>query len=116
MPIGEWGKNRDLRSVAAPGRRWSHRDGYSECMDRWSPPPTPLQRWDARHRTPVVLALVALLLVDLVVGVLDLATRSGFATVGAIGGAAGIISGLLSFRGAAKFVDTWDAEHGQPAS
>ena len=60
--------------------------------------------------------LIASLLVDLVAGVLDLATVSGVTAVGPIGGAAGIVGALVSFRAVAEAVDTWDAKHGQPGS
>jgi hypothetical protein len=82
-------------------------------MDRWSVPPTRFQRWIARHRASLLTVLVALLLADLVLAYLDLTTSSGRTTVGAIGGAAGIIGALVSFRDVAKFVDTWDAKHGK---
>ena len=62
------------------------------------------------------MTLIALLLMDLVVGGLDLAASSGLAGAGAIGGAAGIVGALVSFRAVAKSVDTWDGKHGQPGS
>ena len=57
--------------------------------------------------------MIALLLVALILSVLDLATANGLSAAGAIGGAAGMGGALVSVRIVAKFVDTWDAKHGQ---
>jgi succinate-acetate transporter protein len=85
-------------------------------MNRWTAPPTSFQRWIAEHRKGLLVTLIALLLLDLVVGVLDLTTGSGRSAVGAIGGAAGIVGALASCRAVSKVVATWDAEHGRPGS
>jgi succinate-acetate transporter protein len=83
-------------------------------MDRRSKPPTPFQRRIAQYRRALVVVLSALLLLDLVVGALDLAGAKGLAAVGSIGGAVGILGALVSFRAVFASVDSWDIGHCQP--